>query len=610
MGADYAYLRADWIGRLTADPGALHCTGYEAAQMTAPFEWKRVRPAANAPWPPKGAGVVFHYGKPGGLQVDIHYEMYEGIPALAKWFVVRNGGARTVRLNKFASEILAIVEQDSAVDAATPPPSQLHVESDYSFRGMDAQTGNRTTVFLPDPQYETQVNYQRNSPLLIESRPPIGPNVQIAPGGKLESFRTYELAFDSTDRERRGLALRRLYRTISPWATENPILMHVRQSDPATVRSAIDQCAETGFEMVILSFGSRFDAENEDPGYRAGLRELVEYGKAKGVELGGYSLLASRKISLEDDVINPETGKTGGAIFGNSPCLMSKWADGYFRKIYSLFESTGLSVLEHDGSYPGDVCASQSHPGHEGLEDSQWRQWERIRDLYRWCRARGIYLNVPDWYFLNGSTKVAMGYRETNWSLPRERQFILGRQNIYDGTWYKTPSMGWMFVPLTQYHGGGAEATLEPLKDHLDAYEQHLVQNFSSGVQACYRGPRLFDSPETKAVVKRWVDFYKAHRTILDSDVIHLRRPDGRDWDGLLHVNPESSERALAFLFNPLPEAIRRTIRLPLYYTGLTATAKLSVNGAAARPVKLGRDYSIEVTVQIPAKGWTWLLVE
>ncbi len=99
--------------------------------------------------------------------------------------------------------------------------------------------------------------------------------------------------------------------------------------------------------------------------------------------------------------------------------------------------------------------------------------------------------------------------------------------------------MGWMFVPLTEYQGGGAAATLEPLVEHLDAYEAHLAQNFDSGVQACYRGPRLYDTEATKAVVKKWVDFYKEHRAILDSDIIHVRRPDGRDIDCILHVNPQ-----------------------------------------------------------------------
>ena len=39
-----------------------------------------------------------------------------------------------------------------------------------------------------------------------------------------------------------------------------------------------------------------------------------------------------------------------------------------------------------------------------GLKDSQWRQWEVISDLYKWCRGRGMYLNVPDGDFLTGST--------------------------------------------------------------------------------------------------------------------------------------------------------------------------------------------------------------
>ncbi len=362
--------------------------------------------------------------------------------------------------------------------------------------------------------------------------------------------------------------------------------------------------------MVIMSFGSGFDIENEDPAYMAQIRGLVEYGRRKGVELGGYSLLASRKISPEDDAINPKTGKPGGAIFENSPCLVSRWGNEYFRKLAAFIEKTGIGVLEHDGSYPGDLCASTTHPGHRGLNDSQWAQWRKIAGFYQWCRARGVYLNVPDWYFLEGANKTAMGYREVNWSLPRERQIILGRQNIFDGTWEKTPSMGWMFVPLVEYHGGGEAATLEPLQDHLDAYGQHLAQNFGAGVQACYRGPRLYDSDRTKAVVAHWVGFYKAHRAILDSDIIHLRRPDGRDIDAILHVNPRLPEKGLAMVYNPTGEAVTRALDLPLYYTGLTQTARVRERDGQPRTYKLDRGYHIEVPVTIPAHGVTWLIVE
>ena len=76
------------------------------------------------------------------------------------------------------------------------------------------------------------------------------------------------------------------------------------------------------------------------------------------------------------------------------------------------------------------MCASTAHPGHRDLSDSQWTQWRAVTDFYRWCRGRGIYLNVPDWYFLAGSTKVAMGYREVNWSLPREQQCRVRRSTM------------------------------------------------------------------------------------------------------------------------------------------------------------------------------------
>lgn len=368
---------------------------------------------------------------------------------------------------------------------------------------------------------------------------------------------------------------------------------------------------DSGAPIRLDTFGSGFDAEDDSTANIDRLRSLVEYAHGKDVELGGYSLLASRSISVEVDVVNPATGEPGDAIFGNSPCLGSDWGADYFRKLKNLFERTGLDVLEHDGSYPGDLCASQSHPGHRGLDDSQWTQWKVITEFYQWCRGRGIYLNVPDWYFLSGSNKSGMGYREVNWSLPRDRQLILGRQNIYDGTWEKTPSMGWMFVPLVEYHGGGEAATLEPLCEHLDAYEAHLAQNLGAGVQACYRGPRLYDTEETKAVVKRWVDFYKKHRAILESDVIHVRRADARDLDCILHANSQlHPHRGLAMVYNPLDRAVDRTMTLPLYYTGISDVARIGEQEQPPREYQLAREYTVELPVELPARGRTWFVIE
>jgi hypothetical protein len=170
--------------------------------------------------------------------------------------------------------------------------------------------------------------------------------------------------------------------------------------------------------------------------------------------------------------------------------------------------------------------------------------------------------------------------------------------------------MGWMFVPLTEYQGGGAAATIEPLKDHLPHYEQRLANLFGAGVMACYRGPRLYDTDETKAVVKRWVDFYRKHREVLNADIVHLRRADSRDLDYLLHANPAGNEKGLLMVYNPLDREISRTLRVPLYYTGKTSTASVCEQDGKSRTMKLDREFNIALPVKVPARGVTWFVVK
>ena len=614
------YFNPAWLAQMKADPAAFHFSGLKTGRTAPRFPWLKRNEwlSQAAPWPPSGIAMTMIFDAPtnlGAVTIEVHYELYDGLPVMAKWLTVRNDSPKPVMLHSLTVEQLAFVEPESIVDGAAAnfrgSYRALDAFSDYSFGGNMSATADAPAIhWRNDPLYKTQVHYELATPCRLECSPPIGPEMAIKPSESFESFRVFELVHDSTDRERRGLAMRRAYRALAPWAQENPILMHVRSAAPDAMKMAIDQCAAVGFEMVIMTFGSGFDIENEKPDYLAQIKSLADYAKSKGVALGGYSLLASRSIDAANDAINPKTGKPGGARFGDSPCLGSEWGENYFRKLRQFFEQTGCGVLENDGSYPGDVCAATNHPGHAGLADSQWTQWKTIRDFYQWCRARGIYLNVPDWYILAGSSKTGMGYRETDWSLPREQQEIIERQNVFDGTWEKAPSMGWMFVPLTQYHGGGAAATIEPLADHLEHYETRLANLFGAGVQACYRGPRLFDTDETKAVVKKWVDFYKAHRAILDSDLIHLRRADGQDWDGWLHVNPALKERGLAMFYNPRNELVERRIKLPLYYTGLTGRATVRFENGRREEIQLARDYSAEITVKIPAHGRTWCIIE
>ena len=595
---DYAYLDSDWIADLTSDEDAFQFRKYQVGEIEARYPWVRRRSTASSVYPPEGVRLTVVFSPPpsiNSLRVCVHYELYQGIPVLSKWITVRNESQKSIQLDALNCEILAVNEQEK---------HRLQVESDYAFSGME------TTQWGPDADYKTQVDYHYQMPLLMTSCYPLGPGVLLQPGETFKSFRTFEILHDSDDRERKGLARRKMYRTLAPQVTENPILMHVRSAEPDAVRLAIDQCAEVGFEMVIMTFGSGFNVESEDPEYIATMKELTDYAHRKGIQLGGYTLMcASRGVGEDFNCIDPDTGQPGSR-FGQSACLASRWADGYFQRVLNFMDATGMGVIETDGPYHGDVCAATTHEHHNGLADSQLRQWEACVHFYHECRARGIYINSPDRYYLNGSNKCGMGYRETNFSLPRERQILISRQNIYDGTFEKTPSMGWMFVPLVEYHGGGEAATFEPLCEHLADYESHLSQNFGSGVIACYRGPRLFDTEETKMVVKKWTDFYKKYRLILDADLIHVRRPDGRSIDCMLHADVQISPCGLAMLYNPTHTAQQITLTLPLYYTGLSEIAKIREEEGEPKRYKIDRNYNVEIPIKMEAKSVSYLVIE
>ena len=201
-----------------------------------------------------------------------------------------------------------------------------------------------------------------------------------------------------------------------------------------------------------------------------------------------------------------------------------------YDKIHQIFlnfiNMTGLSMVATDGPYGGSSCASTNHDQHTGLEDSIYWQNRLQGTFYKDLKELNIFISQPDWYFHQGGNKAPMGYNENQYSLPRWEDLAISRQGMYDDTYHFIPSMGWMFLPLVQYHSGGAAAEFEPLSKHLPEYEWALAQYMGYGVAVVYRGPRLYDTSETKALVHKWVSFYNKYRDILTSDIVHVRRPD------------------------------------------------------------------------------------
>ena len=182
---------------------------------------------------------------------------------------------------------------------------------------------------------------------------------------------------------------------------------------------------------------------------------------------------------------------------------------------------------------------------------------------------------------------------------------------MYDDMYSYLPTQGWMFLPITDYHAGGEDATFG---DHLAAYEWALAQYLGAGTAACYRGDRPYKTNATRAVVTKWIGWYKAHRATLIQPIVHIRRADMQSWDGWLHVNPyayggaeegaeEGAEVGVAMLFNPTMKAMQARVSVPLYYTGLSTSAMVRVDEAPPKAMALGRDFSVVLQLPMAARS-------
>ncbi len=243
-----AYLLRSWVDSMTTGKEDFQFVRYSITELEPFLKWKRRAWAPDVP-PATGKAVSFEYASPlaslNRFRVFVHYELYDGIPLIVKWVSIENAGQRSIRIDRVTNEVLGLVEEESAVVGKPEEMKKQHglyVETNYAFNNaMRYDISDQTTHWKTDPSYTSQVNYDFQTPCLLEVYPEKAPGIVLDPGEKFMSVRTHELLMDSYDRERRGLMIRRMYRTVAPWTNQNPIFMHLVSKTDADVRQAVDQ---------------------------------------------------------------------------------------------------------------------------------------------------------------------------------------------------------------------------------------------------------------------------------------------------------------------------------------------------------------------------------
>jgi hypothetical protein len=78
----------------------------------------------------------------------------------------------------------------------------------------------------------------------------------------------------------------------------------------------------------------------------------------------------------------------------------------------------------------------------------------------------------------------------------------------------------------------------------------------------------------------------------------------------MLHVNPGLEEQGLLVVFNPLDQPVHKVLHVNLYYTGLTDTAQVTSPEGRETSMKIDRDYTVDVPVEVPPQGMSWYVIK
>ena len=124
----------------------------EAKDADRPGELVRMQVMDYATYSSLGEDTKNGFG-PQDITLSVHYELYDGIPVMAKWLTVKNNSGKDITINKFTSEIIAAVEYGSAVETRefNVPKPNIHVETDYAFSSFNVEDANTTMPYTGCP---------------------------------------------------------------------------------------------------------------------------------------------------------------------------------------------------------------------------------------------------------------------------------------------------------------------------------------------------------------------------------------------------------------------------------------------------------------------------
>jgi len=254
-------------------------------------------------YPPKGKAAMLRYSL-GALEVRVIYEIFDGIPVVAKRLHIINNSSKTVVVNRIFVDSLAMDADAYAM---------FYAETNYN--GGCGHNNNRTLSV----QYADGV---------LNLGFDIGPDAEVAAGETFTGLRAYELLHTARYYEQKMIEVKEMYKRIAPWVLESPLIFHITSDIQKLLREAIDDISEVGFDMLIQSFGSMVNLENIGPFNIWRHKKVYTYARSKGIAAGGYTLAIIKNYRPIKGLERNPNDKAGIVR-----CLATEWSVKYWKNI-------------------------------------------------------------------------------------------------------------------------------------------------------------------------------------------------------------------------------------------------------------------------------------
>jgi ketol-acid reductoisomerase len=149
--------------------------------------------------------------------------------------------------------------------------------------------------------------------------------------------------------------------------------------------------------------------------------------------------------------------------------------------------------------------------------------------------------------------------------------------------------------------------------DELQFLDSGLA-TFIAAAGRNFNSAPLWQNNASQAIFLRWMAVFDTNRAVLNGDIVHVKRPDGRNWDAMMHVLPTAAPgapRGFAIFYNPTASATNLSTALGVYYCGFEpgATVRAEYDDGSVEQLQQDAGFSVRVRRAIPARGYTYAIL-